>query len=269
MLPNLPQQVVAYFGVLKAGAIVVNTNPTYPAPELEPLLRSTGVETVITLSGLYARVVQVQPQTAIKRVILTDVPDLVPFPWRRLVARQARAAGLLADVPQTPPEGLEVHRLEALIDAAGPRPPPVTIDPAADTAVLQFTGGTSGLPKAAELTHRNLVANVEQIRAWVPSLQPGQEKMLLALPAFHVYGMTVGMLTGWAASSSKRSTRATRGISWRSSPTPASRSIPPCPPCISASSTTPRSAATTCAACASVSAAARRCPPRWPSASTP
>ena len=67
-------------------------------------------------------------------------------------------------------------------------------DPATDTAVFQFTGGTSGLPKAAELTHRNLVANVTQIGAWVPSLKPGEEKFLLALPAFHVYGMTVGML---------------------------------------------------------------------------
>ena len=66
---------------------------------------------------------------------------------------------------------------------------------AKDTAVFQFTGGTSGLPKAAELTHRNLVANIAQINAWVPSLKPGDEKFLLALPAFHVYGMTVGMLT--------------------------------------------------------------------------
>ena len=70
----------------------------------------------------------------------------------------------------------------------------MTIDPAHDTAVFQFTGGTSGLPKAAELTHRNLVANVTQTGAWVPSLRPGAEKFLLALPAFHVYGMTVGML---------------------------------------------------------------------------
>ena len=84
--------------------------------------------------------------------------------------------------------------LQQMIAKAPAHPPPVAIDPANDTAVFQFTGGTSGLPKAAELTHRNLVANVEQIRAWVPSLQPGKEKLLLALPAFHVYGMTVGML---------------------------------------------------------------------------
>jgi long-chain acyl-CoA synthetase len=194
MLPNLPQQVIAYFGILKAGAIVVNTNPTYPAPELAPLLRGTGAETVVTLSGLYARVAEIQPQTAITCVILTDIPDLIPWPWRKLVARQVRAAGHLADVPPQTPSGLAVLRFDQMLEAAMPPSPVVPVDPAADTAIFQFTGGTSGLPKAAELTHRNIVANVEQIRTWVPSLQPGREKMLLALPAFHVYGMTVGML---------------------------------------------------------------------------
>ena len=194
MLPNLPQQVIAYFGVLKAGAIVVNTNPTYPPHELEPLLRNTETETIVTLSGLYERVRQVWPTTALRRVILTDIPGMVPWPWRVAVARQARAAGMMADVALGAPEGGEVLRFDELIAPAAAAPPQVRIDPD-DTAVFQFTGGTTGLPKAAELTHRNLVANVEQIRAWVPSLQPGKEKMLLALPAFHVYGMTVGMLT--------------------------------------------------------------------------
>ena len=190
MLPNMPQQVVAYFGVLKAGAIVVNTNPTYPPHELEPLLRNTGVETVVTLSGLYERVLQIQPQTAIKNIILTDIPEMVPRPWRNMVARQVRAGGMMKDVP---PQA-KVLWLQQMIAASPPQPPPVAIDPANDTAIFQFTGGTSGLPKAAELTHRNIVANVEQIRTWVHLLQPGKEKFLLALPAFHVYGMTACML---------------------------------------------------------------------------
>jgi long-chain acyl-CoA synthetase len=190
LLPNLPQQVIAYFGVLKAGAVVVNMNPTYPPHELEPLLRDTGTETIITLSGLYARVQQVQPQTALKRIILTDIPAMIGWPWRVLVARQARAAGMMVDIPADSP----VLWLQKLIDAAPAQAPTVAIDPAGDTAIFQFTGGTSGLPKAAELTHRNVIANVEQTRTWVPSLQAGKEKLLLALPAFHVYGMTVGML---------------------------------------------------------------------------
>jgi len=191
MLPNLPQQVIAYFGVLKAGAIVVNTNPTYPAYELEPLLRSTGTETIITLSGLYDRVLAIQPKTALKRIILTDIPEFIGWPFRNSVAKQVRASGLLKDV--TP--RADTYFMKDLLATAPDTAPSVHFDTATDTAVFQFTGGTSGLPKAAELTHRNLVANVAQINAWVPSLKPGAEKFLLALPAFHVYGMTVGMLT--------------------------------------------------------------------------
>jgi long-chain acyl-CoA synthetase len=191
MLPNIPQLVVAYFGVLKAGAIVVNTNPTYPAHELVPLLRSAGAATIVTLSGLYDRVLEIQPQTAIQHIILTDIPDMVGQPFRSTVAKQVRAGGLMKTV--TPTVG--TYFMHDLLAAAPAIAPSVPVDPATDTAVFQFTGGTSGLPKAAELTHRNLVANIAQINAWVPSLQPGGEKLLLALPAFHVYGMTVGMLT--------------------------------------------------------------------------
>jgi len=190
MLPNLPQQVIAYFGVLKAGAVVVNTNPTYPPHELAPLLHTAGATAIVTLSGLYDRVRTVQPSTALQHVILTDLGERIAWPLRALVDRQARAAGMMSDI--APQAG--VHRLRDLLDGAPATPPAVSIDPARDAAVFQFTGGTSGLPKAAVLTHRNLVANVTQIRAWVPSMQPAGEKMLLALPAFHVYGMTVGML---------------------------------------------------------------------------
>ncbi|MBE2239704.1 MAG: long-chain fatty acid--CoA ligase [Caldilineaceae bacterium] len=189
MLPNLPQQVIAYFGVLKVGAIVVNTNPTYPALELEPLLRDTGVTTIITLSGLFERVRELQPKTAIIRVILTDIPDMVGRLFRRSVAAQVRAGGMMKAVSPQP----GVYFMQELL-AHSVDPAPATVFDAADSAVFQFTGGTSGLPKAAELTHRNVVANVAQTSAWVPSLRPGAEKFLLALPAFHVYGMTVGML---------------------------------------------------------------------------
>ena len=191
MLPNIPQMVIAYFGVLKAGAIVVNTNPTYPAHELEPLLRSAGAETIVTLSGLYDRVLEIQPNTAIKTIILTDIPETIGRPFRNTVAKQVRASGMMKTV--TPRAG--TYFMKDLLATAPAKAPAVSFEAAKDTAVFQFTGGTSGLPKAAELTHRNLVANIAQINAWVPSLKPGDEKFLLALPAFHVYGMTVGMLT--------------------------------------------------------------------------
>ena len=191
MLPNIPQLVIAYFGVLKAGAIVVNTNPTYPAHELAPLLRSAGAETIVTLSGLYDRVLEIQPTTAIKTIILTDIPETIGRLFRNTVAKQVRASGMMKAV--TPRAG--TYFMQDLLATVPATAPSVPVDPASDTAVFQFTGGTSGLPKAAELTHRNLVANIAQINAWVPSLKPGGEKFLLALPAFHVYGMTVGMLT--------------------------------------------------------------------------
>jgi len=192
MLPNIPQQVIAFFGVLKAGAIVVNTNPTYPAHELEPLMRSAGVETIVTLSGLYDRVREIQPKTAIKNIILTDIADHIGWIFRNSVAKQARVGGMMKAIAPQPDVYFMKNLLATAIATA--KIPSVTGNPATDTAVFQFTGGTTGVPKAAELTHRNLVANAIQTSAWVPSLVPGQEKLLLALPAFHVYGMSVGML---------------------------------------------------------------------------
>lgn len=192
MLPNCPQQVVFYFGVLKAGAIVVNTNPTYPPHELEPLMKSSGAEAIVTLSGLYERVKQIQPNTAIKTIILTDLSDHVTALFRKTVNKQLAAQGFYAQVPT----GNGVFYYKELIGRYPAKAPAVQFDPAADTAVFQFTGGTTGIPKAAELTHRNLVANTVQMNAWFTTVSPGNEKVLLALPAFHVYGMTVGMLFG-------------------------------------------------------------------------
>jgi long-chain acyl-CoA synthetase len=189
MLPNMPQQIVSFFGIIKAGAIVVNTNPTYPAHELEPLMRNSGVETIITLSGLYDRVMQIKPNTSIKNIILTDVPDYVSKLFRNTVAKQVRASGMMKNVAPAP----GVYFFNELLAKAPAKAPAVAFDPN-DTAVFQFTGGTTGLPKAAELTHYNLIANTTQMNTWLPSLVYGGEKLLLALPAFHVYGMTVGML---------------------------------------------------------------------------
>ena len=138
MLPNIPQMVIAYFGVLKAGAIVVNTNPTYPAHELEPLLRSAGAETIVTLSGLYDRVLEIQPQTAIKTIILTDIPETIGRPFRNTVAKQVRASGMMKAV--TPRAG--TYFMKDLLATAPAKAPAVSFQVAKDTAVFQFTGGT-------------------------------------------------------------------------------------------------------------------------------
>ena len=189
MLPNLPQFVIAFYGAMRVGAIVVNTNPTYTARELEHQFSDAGAETVILLSPFYARFKEIQADTPVRRVIVTDVSDYVRAPFNALVDRNLRKDGLLAQVP----EGEDVNRFRPLLNAHPELPPAVDVAPD-DIALFQYTGGTTGVPKAAMLAHCNLVANIEQIRAWMPSLVQGQERCIGALPFFHIYGMTVAML---------------------------------------------------------------------------
>lgn len=190
MLPNIPQQPIAYFGILKAGAIVVNTNPTYTPRELHIQLRDSGAETIVTLTGLYERVQEARADTNLKRVIVTDIVDSLAFYWRLLAASKLRAAGLMAEVPNAP----DVYNFYKLLRSHPPQPPTVTYAPD-DVALFQYTGGTTGIPKAAMLTHRNLISNIKQIRAWFAQIELGKEKILGTLPSFHVYGMTCGILT--------------------------------------------------------------------------
>lgn len=188
MLPNLPQSVIAFFGILKAGAIVVNTNPTYTPRELEHQLHDSGAETIIMLSGLYERLAEIRPRTAIKRVIITDIADAVQWPFSWLVAWQMRQRGMMSALAPAP----DRYHFRDLVNSAAPVP---TVESTPDDVVLfQYTGGTTGKPKAAMLTNSNLVSNVKQVGAWFTKAESGKEKVLAAIPFFHVYGMTVAML---------------------------------------------------------------------------
>jgi len=188
VLPNLPQFVIGFYGAMKLGAIVVNTNPTYTARELEHQLGDAGAETVVLFSPLYARLREIQARTQVKRVIVADVSDYVAGPSKILVERNLRKHGQMVDVP----EGEGVYRFRPLLDAHPAPPPEVVVDPD-DTALFQYTGGTTGVPKAAMLSHYNLVVNTVQMRRWMSSLEEGKERFIGALPFFHVYGMTVEM----------------------------------------------------------------------------
>jgi long-chain acyl-CoA synthetase len=190
MLPNIPQQPIAYFGTIKAGAIVVNTNPTYTVRELHHQLHDSGAETIVTLTGIYARVQEARPDTNLKRIITTDIVDSLPFYWRLLAAPKLRASDLMADVPSAP----DTYDFYKLLGSHPPKAPTVTYAPD-DVVLFQYTGGTTGIPKAAMLTHRNLLSNLKQIHAWFPDVVRGQEKILGTLPYFHVYGMTCGVLS--------------------------------------------------------------------------
>ena len=189
MLPNIPQQVISFFGALRAGCVVVNTNPTYTPRELGHLLEDSGATAIIVLSGFYDRVAQVKDDTDLKHVIVTDLPEPLGFPFNKLVEKKVRKAGMMVDVP----DGPGVWRFDNLIGTSEPDPPSIDVSPD-DVVLFQYTGGTTGSPKAAMLTHRNVMSNVQQIEAWYRDLQYGGEKVLGAIPFFHVYGMSVAML---------------------------------------------------------------------------
>ncbi|WP_216328715.1 long-chain-fatty-acid--CoA ligase [Deinococcus aestuarii] len=188
MLPNCPQFVVAFYGALLAGATVVNTSPLYVASELEHQLQDSGSETLILLDAFYPRYQEVASRVPVKRVIVTGIQDALPFPKNVLYPLKARREGTWVDVRA----GGTVFHFSSLLRSQAPAPQAVTIRPD-DVALLQYTGGTTGVPKGAMLTHGNLVANAEQARAWMTDLREGQEVTLAAIPFFHVYGMTVAM----------------------------------------------------------------------------
>ncbi len=189
MLPNIPQQVIAFFGALKAGCVIVNTNPTYTPRELGHLLEDSGASAIVILSGFYERVAQAKDGTDLRHIIVTDVPEPLGFPFNKLVEKQVRRGGQMTDVP----DGPGIWSFDNLIQTSPPHLPSIDVGPD-DVVIFQYTGGTTGTPKAAMLTHRNLMSNIQQLEAWYQTLQYGGEKMLGAIPFFHVYGMTVAML---------------------------------------------------------------------------
>ncbi len=190
MLPNTPQYVIAFMGTLRAGAIAVNTNPTYTPRELAHQMKDSGAETIVMLSPLYERLQAVRDEVPIKRVIITDIPEYVKGPFKGLTERTLRKEGLMTHVP----EGEGVYHWQTVMNMGG-TPPDIHPDPN-EVALFQYTGGTTGVPKAAMLTHRNLVANTMQVAAWIPHFDRGKVIMMGALPFFHVYGMTVALLLG-------------------------------------------------------------------------
>jgi len=187
-LPNCPQFVVAFFGTSIAGAVAVNTSPLYVARELEQQLRDAQATTLVTLDAFYPRYEEIQGNVQVERVIVTGIQDALPFPKNILYPIKARKDGTWVSVRA----GGKVHEWRTLLKKYPPHPHPVTVN-RDDLALLQYTGGTTGVPKGAMLTHGNLLANALQCRAWMPKLHEGQEIMLAAIPFFHVYGMSSAM----------------------------------------------------------------------------
>ena len=191
MLPNCPQTVIAYYATLSLGAVTVLTSPLYVERELEHQWAESGVETVFVLDLLWPRMEGLRRKLPLKRVIVTGVQDYLPFPKNVLFPFRARSQGKWAKVPA----GNGVFQFKRLV-RRGPAPPPADLSPD-DLACLQYTGGTTGLPKGAMLTHRNLVASVSQIRAFLlQGHEDAQDRAIAILPLFHVYGMNGVMNLG-------------------------------------------------------------------------
>jgi long-chain acyl-CoA synthetase len=192
MLPNSPQAVISYYGALFAGATVVMTNPLYTERELTHQLNDSGAETIVTLDQLYKRVMNVKPATPLKRLIITSVGDFLPFLKKLLYPIVQRKQGHNPQVEYS----AEVESFLGVLKESATTPVKTEIDPEKDLALLQYTGGTTGVAKGVMLTHSNLIANAIQCRAVLYKLKKGQERILGALPLFHVYGMTTVMNKG-------------------------------------------------------------------------
>jgi long-chain acyl-CoA synthetase len=191
MMPNCLQYPIATFGILRAGLTVVNVNPMYTPRELRHQLVDSGASAIVVLDNFGKTVQEVIADTPLKQVIATGLGDMLAFPKGAIVNFVLKHVKKM--VPDYDIPGATRFR-DALILGQLQKLPQVAIDPE-DIAFLQYTGGTTGVAKGAMLTHRNLVANMQQAAAWVRSnVKLGEEIMITALPLYHIFSLTANGL---------------------------------------------------------------------------
>jgi long-chain acyl-CoA synthetase len=191
MMPNILQYPVALFGVLRAGCTVVNCNPLYSPRELEHQLRDSGAEAVVIAENFAHVLEQVIARTSVRHVLMTQLGDLLRFPKNHLVNSAVRYVKKLVPAWHISDA---IPLRSALRRGAGHRFLTVDVGPE-DVAFLQYTGGTTGVPKGAMLTHRNMVANLQQGHAWLePVLEKGGETTITALPLYHIFALMANCL---------------------------------------------------------------------------
>ena len=190
ILPNLPQNVIAYYATHRLGGVVVENNPLYTERELQHQLEDSGIEVLVTLDQFYAKVKAIRPHLPkLREVVVTNVFDGMKGIKALLGPRTKKGKAAMAPVSKAEP----VKFWKNLIGSARPGLAQTPIDPKKDLALLQYTGGTTGLSKGVMLTHHNLVVNAWQNRVWLTDVQPGKEVGIAALPLFHSYGQTICM----------------------------------------------------------------------------
>ncbi len=179
------QTVVGIYAAFRLGAIACPNNPLYTDRELEHQFKDSGARILICLDLLVPRMVKLRERTGIRKIVSCHIRDYLPFPLKQLFPLIKR------DLHLKTAQEKDVYEFSDLIDNHEPIAEHYqsAMD---DTAVLIYTGGTTGVSKGVELTHRNLSSNCQQMRAWCPDFQEGQEVVLGCLPLFHSYGLTVG-----------------------------------------------------------------------------
>ncbi|MGB6006599.1 AMP-binding protein [Castellaniella sp.] len=192
MMPNLLQYPVCLFGTLMAGAVVVNTNPLYTAHELHHQLEDSGATTVVVAENFAGTLQQALPETAVKRIIVTSLGEMLGFPKGLITDLVVRHVKKLVPAWKIP-GALRLHQVLAAGARRTYQRPTLTHD---DLAALQYTGGTTGVAKGAMLSHGNLIANVCQAHGWIkPFCQGERECIVTALPLYHIFALTANCLT--------------------------------------------------------------------------
>ena len=193
LLVNCPQYVIAYFAALKVGAKVTPISPVYTSHEIKHQLEDSEAQTIVCLDILYEKVQKTDIR--LKNVILTNIAEYLPT-LKKVLGKSAlgKAYGGMQVPTPTFMKEAGLLQFQTLLKQYPPQPPQIKIDPRKDIAVLPYTGGTTGLPKAAVLTHYNMSALRAQSIAFWPFFEPGGEVVLAFLPFFHIYGQVVVML---------------------------------------------------------------------------
>jgi len=190
MLPNCPQFIIAAYATWRIGGVVVCCNPLYVAREIEHLVEDSGTETFVVMSQLYERIKSVRANTGLKRVIVTNIKEYFPGLLKLLftLAKESKE-GHKVDISGD----ADTHWFQGVMRSGPSRPAPVEID-VDQVSTLIYTGGTTGGPKGAQLTHYNLMSNATTLNLWARSRE-AEDVMLAVMPYFHSYGLTVGMNT--------------------------------------------------------------------------
>lgn len=191
MLPNCPQAVISFYGILYAGGIVVMTNPLYTEREIVYQMKDSGAKAIVGLDILFPRISKALKETQLENVIVTGIKDYLPFPKNVVYPFiQKKQYGMTVKVEH---RGIN-HLFTEVMKTAPPTVAETSFDFEEDLALLQYTGGTTGSPKGVMLTHKNLISNATMCDSWLYKCKKGEETIMGIIPLFHVYGLTTVLI---------------------------------------------------------------------------